>query len=191
MAPLRRLAHSARALRVMRPRDWIAAAGVSLAGALIAATVLVAVVNGALADERAARLLEAQAEQAMDARAAQTQRIDGLSAQLDALRDEMAAQEGTIAAQSQAIDDLSVQLRRAGTDPITGDPAANAPTSTGSQLEFAPPAPSPVAPTPQQPAEPAPEPAQPKPAPGTTPVPAPAPVPNEPLCLPLDLLCLG
>jgi hypothetical protein len=42
MATLRRLAESARALRVMRARDWIAAAGVSLAGATVYPIVVIA-----------------------------------------------------------------------------------------------------------------------------------------------------
>lgn len=177
-----------RALRILRPRDWGAVAGAVTVGTLLALALLLVVIDASRAREQATRALEAQAAQAMDARAAQTRRIDGLSEKVDGLQAEVAAQEGTIAAQSQAINDLSVQLRRAGSDPITGDPAADAPPSTGgSDLELPPRVPSKTS-APPRTADPAPEPARPDPAPDPAPQPAP---PDESLCLPLDLLCIG
>lgn len=104
------------------PREVAGLLAVVVVGALIGVMGYV-VVDAARAREQATRQLEAQAEQAIDTRIAQTARINRLSEQVASLQAEVTAQESTIAAQSQAIADLSAQLRRAGTEPITGDPA--------------------------------------------------------------------
>lgn len=149
------------------------------------------VVDAARAREQAVRHAEAQAQVAMDARRAQTARISDLIVDVHELERQVAAHEATIAAQSQAIADLSEQVRRAGEDPITGDPAAVPDGGDASVPSTS------AGGTPPTPAQPAPQPPSPPPGAAPAPSPAPSPSPEPPpgddpvLCLPLDLLCIG
>lgn len=158
---------------------------VVVAGMLVGVLAYV-VVDAARARDQAVRHAEAQARIAIDARQAQTDRITALLADVAALEDQVAGHEATIAAQSQAIADLSEQVRRAGEDPITGDPAPPPPSgerrSSPPGTELRAPAADPQRPqSTSAPPEPDPEPS-----------PAPGPDPDEAvLCPPLDLLCIG
>lgn len=177
-------ARTARVFGVLRPRDWMLIFGVVAIGTCLAAALLLTVIDATRAREQATRQLEAQAAQAQDIRAAQSQRIDGLLAEQAELEARIAAQEATIAAQSQALADLTEQLRRADVEPLTGDPAASWPPRPAQQpAGDAGADPTPTSPGPQQPA--------PVPAPAPQPAPQPPPADEPVLCLPLDLLCIG
>lgn len=105
------------AIRSLRWREWgvLALAGVLAVGAGILGYV---VVDAANARQEAAIQAQAQRDQAIDARKAQTRRIDQLTEQVDGLRDVVEGQARTIGRQEQAIRDLATQVQHTGQRPV-------------------------------------------------------------------------
>lgn len=105
------------AIRSFRWQEW---------GALMLAAVLAAgvgvlgyvVVDAARARQQATEQAQAQRDQAIDARKAQTRRIDQLTEQVAGLRDVVEGQARTIGRQEQAIRDLGAQVHQAGGTPV-------------------------------------------------------------------------
>lgn len=106
-----------RAIRSFRWQEW----GALLLAAVLAAGVGVlayVVIDAAQARQQATEQAQAQRDQAIDARKAQTRRIDQLTYQVDGLREVVEGQARTIGRQEQAIRDLSEQVHQAGGTPV-------------------------------------------------------------------------
>ena len=114
-----RLARSGRAaLSVLHGRDVLLIVTAVIVATLLAVALLVAQVDAARTRSQSVDQAQAQRDQAIDARQAQTRRIDQLTEQVDELHETAREQAVLIGRQEQAIRDLAAQVSHGGQSPV-------------------------------------------------------------------------
>lgn len=104
-------------LRRLAARDWLILFG-AIVAAIVVGVASYVVVDAARVRSQTTQQAQAQRDQAIDARKAQTRRIDQLTEQLQALETRARAQASLVGRQEQAIRDLAEQVSRGGQEPV-------------------------------------------------------------------------